>query len=135
MTLVYCRPFSPDILGRDFDRELAAADSPAHCRSKIDCPTIWHLGTRKECSGAIQSFPVLGIAEAAAEDGECVLPWLNGFQVGNCWVLAVVFGRRDRVGRRGAETRIDTPGFYSKMVGWGGSRREVPEGLAAFEGV
>lgn len=116
------------------DHELAAADSPARCRSKIDSPTVWHLRTREECSGVVQSFPVLGNAEAAAEDGGYVLPSSNrAFKWrGRCWVLAMVFGRRDRVWRRGTETKIDTPGFYSKKVGLGGTRREVPEGFSCL---
>lgn len=81
LTLVCWRWFSPD-LRRGFDHELAAADSPAHCRSKGDSPAVWRLETREECSGVIQSFPVLGNAEAAAKDGEYVLPSSNGFQVG-----------------------------------------------------
>jgi hypothetical protein len=42
----------------------------------------------------------------------------------------MVFGRRDRVWRRGTRTKIDTPGFYSKKVGLGWARRKVPEGFS-----
>lgn len=81
----------------------------------------------------IQSSPVLGNAEAAAKDGTMSYPHQMAFKLGRCWVLTMVFGIRDRVERRGAETRIDTPGFYSKKVGWGGAR-EVPEGFSCLQG-
>lgn len=82
----------------------------------------------------IQSFPVLGNAEAAAKDGDYVLPSSNGFQVGEMLGSGHGLWPRDRVERRGAETRIDTPGLYSKKVGWGGARREVPEGFSCLQG-
>lgn len=45
------------------------------------------------------------------------------FESGRCWVLAMVFGRRDRVEKRGTEARIDTLDFILRRLGGEGKKR------------
>lgn len=138
LTLVYCRRFSPDILGRDFDHELAAADSPAHCRSKIDSPTVWHLRTRGECSGVVQSFPVLGNAEAAAQDGEYVLSSSNGAfrgRGGDAGFWSWSLEEETECGGEVLGPRLTPLDFILKRLGWDGQEERYLRDLASFEGI